>query len=75
MLVNVALPIRFSETPVRKPSGAPLLGSQTRDALRRMPNCDEERLAQLAVRSLRQHMIEHLNELRNHPFNLTSREN
>jgi formyl-CoA transferase len=37
---NVGLPIIFSETPMRKPSGAPLLGSQTREALRRVLNCD-----------------------------------
>ena len=45
---NVGLPIKFSETPMRKPSGAPLLGSQTRQALRRVLNCGEERMAQLA---------------------------
>jgi formyl-CoA transferase len=44
---NVGLPIRFSETPMRKPTGAPLLGSQTMEALRRVLNCNEERLAQL----------------------------
>jgi crotonobetainyl-CoA:carnitine CoA-transferase CaiB-like acyl-CoA transferase len=46
---NVGLPIKFSETPMRKPTGAPLLGSQTREALRRVLNCDEARLAELAA--------------------------
>ena len=45
---NVGLPIKFSETPMRKPTGAPLLGAQTSQALRRVLNCDEARLAQLA---------------------------
>ncbi|MBR0820191.1 CoA transferase [Bradyrhizobium liaoningense] len=46
---NVGLPITFSETPMRKPAGAPLLGSQTRNALRRVLDYDEERLVQLAA--------------------------
>jgi crotonobetainyl-CoA:carnitine CoA-transferase CaiB-like acyl-CoA transferase len=45
---NVALPVTFSETPIRKPRGAPLLGAQTRDTLRRVLGCNEEHLTQLA---------------------------
>jgi crotonobetainyl-CoA:carnitine CoA-transferase CaiB-like acyl-CoA transferase len=45
---NVALPVTFSETPIRKPRGAPLLGAQTRDTLRRVLSCNEEHLTQLA---------------------------
>ena len=44
---NVALPVTFSETPIRKPRGAPLLGAQTRDTLRRVLGCNEEHLTQL----------------------------
>jgi crotonobetainyl-CoA:carnitine CoA-transferase CaiB-like acyl-CoA transferase len=45
---NVGLPVTFSETPIRKPRGAPLLGAQTRDTLRRVLGCNEEHLTQLA---------------------------
>jgi crotonobetainyl-CoA:carnitine CoA-transferase CaiB-like acyl-CoA transferase len=45
---NVALPISFSETPVREPRGAPLLGAQTREALQRVLGFDQERLGELA---------------------------
>lgn len=44
---NVALPVTFSETPMRKPSGAPLLGAHSKETLRRVLGCNEERLAQL----------------------------
>jgi crotonobetainyl-CoA:carnitine CoA-transferase CaiB-like acyl-CoA transferase len=40
--------VTFSETPVRAPRGAPLLGAQNKEALRRVLGCDEERLAHLA---------------------------
>jgi crotonobetainyl-CoA:carnitine CoA-transferase CaiB-like acyl-CoA transferase len=45
---NVGLPVTFSETPIRKPRGAPLLGAQTKDTLRRVLGCNEEYLSQLA---------------------------
>jgi crotonobetainyl-CoA:carnitine CoA-transferase CaiB-like acyl-CoA transferase len=45
---NVALPLTFSETPLPKPRGAPLLGAQSEDILRRVLGCNEEHLAQLA---------------------------
>jgi crotonobetainyl-CoA:carnitine CoA-transferase CaiB-like acyl-CoA transferase len=45
---NVALPLTFSETPLRKPRGAPLLGAQSMEILRRVLGCNEEHLAQLA---------------------------
>jgi crotonobetainyl-CoA:carnitine CoA-transferase CaiB-like acyl-CoA transferase len=45
---NVALPVTFSETPLRKPRGAPLLGAQSKETLRRVLGCNEEHLAQLA---------------------------
>jgi crotonobetainyl-CoA:carnitine CoA-transferase CaiB-like acyl-CoA transferase len=44
---NVALPVTFSETPIRKPCGAPLLGAQTKEALRRVLGCNEKHLMQL----------------------------
>ncbi len=44
---NVGLPVTFSETPVRAPTGAPLLGAQSRDVLRRLLGFDEERLGEL----------------------------
>jgi len=44
---NVALPVTFSETPMRKPRGAPLLGADSKETLRRVLGCNEERLAQL----------------------------
>jgi crotonobetainyl-CoA:carnitine CoA-transferase CaiB-like acyl-CoA transferase len=45
---NVALPVSFSQTPLRKPRGAPLLGADSQETLRRVLGCDEEHLAQLA---------------------------
>jgi crotonobetainyl-CoA:carnitine CoA-transferase CaiB-like acyl-CoA transferase len=45
---NVALPLTFSETPLRKPRAAPLLGAQSKEVLRRVLGCNEEHLAQLA---------------------------
>jgi crotonobetainyl-CoA:carnitine CoA-transferase CaiB-like acyl-CoA transferase len=45
---NVALPLTFSETPLRKPRGAPLLGAQSQEVLRRVLGCDGEHLVQLA---------------------------
>ena len=45
---NVALPLTFSETPLRKPRGAPLLGAQSKEVLRRVLGYNEEHLAQLA---------------------------
>jgi crotonobetainyl-CoA:carnitine CoA-transferase CaiB-like acyl-CoA transferase len=45
---NVGLPITFSETPMRKPSGAPLLGAQNQDVLQRILGFNEERFAELA---------------------------
>jgi crotonobetainyl-CoA:carnitine CoA-transferase CaiB-like acyl-CoA transferase len=44
---NVALPVTFSETPIRKPCGAPLLGAQTKETLGRVLGCSEEHLMQL----------------------------
>ena len=45
---NVALPLTFSETPLRKPRGAPVLGAQSKEVLRRVLGCNDEHLAQLA---------------------------
>ena len=45
---NVGLPVTFSETPMRKPRGAPLLGAQNKDALQRILGFNEDRLSQLA---------------------------
>jgi crotonobetainyl-CoA:carnitine CoA-transferase CaiB-like acyl-CoA transferase len=45
---NVGLPVTFSETPMRKPHGAPMLGAQTKEALARVLSFSEERLALLA---------------------------
>jgi crotonobetainyl-CoA:carnitine CoA-transferase CaiB-like acyl-CoA transferase len=45
---NVGLPITFSETPMRKPSGAPLLGAQNKDVLQRILGFNEDHLAALA---------------------------
>jgi crotonobetainyl-CoA:carnitine CoA-transferase CaiB-like acyl-CoA transferase len=45
---NVALPLTFSETPLRQPYGAPLLGAQSKETLRRLLGCNEDHLAQLA---------------------------
>ncbi|MGZ6022948.1 MAG: CaiB/BaiF CoA transferase family protein [Rhizomicrobium sp.] len=44
---NVALPVTLSETPMRKPRGAPLLGAQSEETLRRVLGCNEEHLVQL----------------------------
>jgi len=44
---NVALPLTFSETPLRKPRGAPLLGAQSKETLCRILGRSEEHLAQL----------------------------
>jgi crotonobetainyl-CoA:carnitine CoA-transferase CaiB-like acyl-CoA transferase len=45
---NVALPIRFSETPVASPVAAPLLGAQTDEVLASVLGYDASRLAELA---------------------------
>jgi formyl-CoA transferase len=45
---NVALPLTFSETPLRKPQGAPLLGAQSKEVLRRVLGYDDAHLARLA---------------------------
>ena len=45
---NVGLPVTFSETPMREPCGAPLLGAQSKDVLQRVLGFNEDRLAQLA---------------------------
>lgn len=47
---NVALPIRFSETPTAPAVAAPLLGQHTREVLARVLGLDEGALAALAVR-------------------------
>jgi crotonobetainyl-CoA:carnitine CoA-transferase CaiB-like acyl-CoA transferase len=44
---NVGLPVTFSETPVRKPRGAPLLGADTKAALQRLLGFDEARFDEL----------------------------
>jgi crotonobetainyl-CoA:carnitine CoA-transferase CaiB-like acyl-CoA transferase len=48
VIPNVALPVTFSETPVRAPRGAPLLGAESREVLRRLLGFDEQRLGELA---------------------------
>ena len=44
---NVGLPVSFSETPVRAPRGAPLLGAQNKETLQRVLGLDEEHLGAL----------------------------
>jgi crotonobetainyl-CoA:carnitine CoA-transferase CaiB-like acyl-CoA transferase len=44
---NVGLPVSFSETPVRAPRGAPLLGVHNEEALQRVLGLDEEQIAAL----------------------------
>lgn len=46
-LPNIALPFRFSETPVCDPVPAPLVGEQTREILQRELGYDEDRIDQL----------------------------
>ena len=41
---NVGLPVTFSETPIRKPRGAPLLGADSKTTLRRLLDFDDGRL-------------------------------
>jgi crotonobetainyl-CoA:carnitine CoA-transferase CaiB-like acyl-CoA transferase len=48
VIPNVALPVTFSETPVRAPRGAPLLGAETSEVLQRLLGFDEQRLGELA---------------------------
>jgi len=45
---NVALPIRYSRTPVVDPVAAPAVGQHTGDVLRGLLGYDDERLARLA---------------------------
>jgi crotonobetainyl-CoA:carnitine CoA-transferase CaiB-like acyl-CoA transferase len=45
---NVALPIRYSRTPVVDPVAAPTVGQHTNDVLRDLLGYDQDRLAQLA---------------------------
>jgi crotonobetainyl-CoA:carnitine CoA-transferase CaiB-like acyl-CoA transferase len=45
---NVALPIRFSRTPVVDPVAAPAVGQHTNAVLRNLLGYDEDRLARLA---------------------------
>ena len=45
---NVALPIRYSRTPVVDPVAAPAVGQHTRDVLRDLLGYDDDRLARLA---------------------------
>jgi len=45
---NVALPIRYSRTPVVDPVTAPTVGQHTNDVLRDLLGYDQDRLAQLA---------------------------
>jgi len=45
---NVALPIRYSRTPVVDPVAAPAVGQHTREVLRVLLGYDDERLARLA---------------------------
>lgn len=45
---NVALPIRYSRTPVVDPVAAPAVGQHTDVVLRELLNYDDERLAHLA---------------------------
>jgi crotonobetainyl-CoA:carnitine CoA-transferase CaiB-like acyl-CoA transferase len=47
-LPNVALPIRYSRTPVVDPVAAPTVGQHTSEVLRGLLGYDEERLARLA---------------------------
>jgi crotonobetainyl-CoA:carnitine CoA-transferase CaiB-like acyl-CoA transferase len=47
IIPNVALPVTFSETPVRAPRGAPLLGAESREVLQRLLGFDEQRLGEL----------------------------
>jgi crotonobetainyl-CoA:carnitine CoA-transferase CaiB-like acyl-CoA transferase len=44
---NVGLPVTFSETPVRTPRGAPLLGAHSKEVLQRLLGFNEERLEEL----------------------------
>jgi crotonobetainyl-CoA:carnitine CoA-transferase CaiB-like acyl-CoA transferase len=46
---NVGLPVIFSETPMRSPRGAPLLGAQSKEVLQRLLEFNEERLGDLAL--------------------------
>lgn len=46
---NVALPIRYSETPLADPQPAPKVGEHTRDVLREVLAYDEERIDGLAA--------------------------
>jgi crotonobetainyl-CoA:carnitine CoA-transferase CaiB-like acyl-CoA transferase len=48
-LPNVALPVRFSDTPVRAPQGAPLLGAQTESTLAEILGLDAQQIAALAA--------------------------
>lgn len=45
---NVALPVRFSDTPIAAPVAAPALGAHTHQVLSRLLGYDESRLAALA---------------------------
>ena len=45
---NVALPIRYSRTPVVDPVPAPAVGQHTREVLRDLLGYDDDRLAHLA---------------------------
>jgi crotonobetainyl-CoA:carnitine CoA-transferase CaiB-like acyl-CoA transferase len=45
---NVALPIRYSRTPIVDPVAAPAVGEHTHKVLREILAYDEQRLAQLA---------------------------
>jgi crotonobetainyl-CoA:carnitine CoA-transferase CaiB-like acyl-CoA transferase len=45
---NLALPIRYSRTPVVDPVAAPAVGQHTREVLRDLLGCDEGHLARLA---------------------------
>jgi crotonobetainyl-CoA:carnitine CoA-transferase CaiB-like acyl-CoA transferase len=45
---NVALPIRYSRTPVVDPVAAPAVGQHTREVLRDLLGYDDDRLARLA---------------------------
>ena len=47
-LPNVALPVRFSDTPVRAPQGAPVLGAQTKRVLAEVLGLDAQKIADLA---------------------------
>src|SRR5882724_653251 len=45
---NVALPIRYSDTPLADPVAAPAVGAHTQEVLRELLGCSDEELSGLA---------------------------